>query len=195
MHKALVEILAGKLSSKKAAEKFGLKHSTVGYYTKRYSSHGLYPPEKVKSRQRHSQLLSAKLEEDLVAYLKNCAIINHGLCTIETRQVAYSFALANGIAIPKNWENKERASEDWMLGFLKRHSSLSIRKPEQTSQARASGFNKPVVSLFYDKLEELMDKYKFPPHKIWNLDESGNQTVMQPPNIIAKKGTKQVIHG
>ena len=50
-----------------------------------------------------------------------------------------------------------KASEDWLAGFLIRSKSLSIRKPEQTSQAiaRATGFNKPVVDSFYDKLQSL----------------------------------------
>lgn len=56
---------------------------------------------------------------------------------------------------PPNWPKNEKASEDWLSFILKRHPSLSIRKPEQTSQARAAGFNKPVVDNLYDKLDHL----------------------------------------
>lgn len=37
-----------------------------------------------------------------------------------------------------------------------------------------------------------MDKYKFPPSRIYNLDETGVTTVLKPRKIIAKKGIKQV---
>lgn len=192
LHKAVSEVLSGRLSIRQAAEKCGLKHSTVGFYSKRHSSCGLFLPKEVKKLQHSSQIISAKLEVELGKYLKDCALINHGLSTRETRQLAYSFAIANEVVVPKNWTEKESASQDWMIGFLKRNSSLSIRKPEKTSQARAAGFNKPVVSSYYDKLSNVMTRYKFSAHQVWNCDETSNQTVMQPPYIIAEKGTKQV---
>ena len=192
LQNALKEVLSGKLSIRKAAEVFGLKRSTVGFYSKRHSSCGLLPPKKVKRPQHPSQIIPAKLEDDLAKYLQSCSTINHGMTTIETRKLAYSFAIANQITVPSSWTNKESASEDWMSGFMKRNKSLSIRKPEKTSQARAAGFNKPVVSIFYDKLSEVCSRYNFQAHEIYNADESGNQTVMQPPNVIATKGTKQV---
>ena len=82
-----------------------------------------------------------KLENEIAEYLKNCTLINH--------------AKANGIKAPVKCESSGRASEDWMSGYLKRNLSLSIRKPEQTSQARAAGFNKVVVEKFYDNLSIL----------------------------------------
>ncbi|KZS05268.1 Uncharacterized protein APZ42_031600 [Daphnia magna] len=71
----------------------------------------------------------------------------------------------------------ESASEDWILGFLKRNSSyISLREPEATSQARAAGFNAVVINTYYDKLDELYAKYKFTADKIWNCDETGVPT-------------------
>ncbi|KZS01553.1 Uncharacterized protein APZ42_001751, partial [Daphnia magna] len=66
------------------------------------------------------------------------------------------------------------------------------RKPEHTTQARAAGFNKPVVENFCYKLEFLLKKHKFKPHQIWNGDETITPTVVQPPKVIACNGTKQV---
>lgn len=56
----------------------------------------------------------------------------------------------------------------------------SIRKPEPTSLGRATSFNKTSIRLFYDKLGTVMDKYIFPPSRIWNIDETGVPTVLKP---------------
>jgi hypothetical protein len=75
---------------------------------------------------------------------------------------------------------------------MKRNATLSIRKPEPTSQARAAAFNKPVVMSFYDQLIRVKVKFSFKPNQVWNLDETSNTTVEAPPNVVASKGTKQI---
>ena len=82
---------------------------------------------------------------------------------------------------------------DWFSSFIKRNPILSIRKPERTSQARAAAVNHVVIDKFYDDLFNLCVKYKFPPEKIFNCDETNNPTVVDPQNIVAQKGAKVVI--
>lgn len=41
-------------------------------------------------------------------------------------------------------------------------------------------------------VSEVLQKYKFEPQRIFNSDETACSTVQKPPNIIAKKGMKQV---
>ncbi|GBM67642.1 hypothetical protein AVEN_81144-1 [Araneus ventricosus] len=72
---------------------------------------------------------------------------------------------------------------------MQRNKNLSLRQPEKCSQARASGFNKVVVDQFFENLLELYSEYKFPPASIWNTDETGIPTLMNP---LAEKGRKQV---
>ena len=98
----------------------------------------------------------------------------------------------NNVKTPATWISNNKASADWLTGFLKRNATLSIRKPEATSQARAAGFNEPVVSLFYDNLHNCYVKDSFPPNRIWNCDETNVPTVLPPPEVIAVKGLKQV---
>ena len=46
---------------------------------------------------------------------------------------------------------------DWLELFKNRH--LSCQTPEATSLARASAFNEHNVTLFFDKMASVMDRY------------------------------------
>ncbi|XP_028044462.1 uncharacterized protein LOC113557983 [Rhopalosiphum maidis] len=64
------------------------------------------------------------------------------------------------------------AGLDWMYNFMKRHPDLSIRKPEATSAAQASGFNPTVVGKFYILLSDTVDTHKLQASQIYNVDET-----------------------
>lgn len=190
LKKAVGDVLRGVMTIRKAAQQYGLTKTTVGRYSKLHHGCGILAPQRVTAPAK--TILSEEMEIELCSYLKRCALLNHGITTIQTRQLAYIFALANEVSIPSNWKKNEKASHDWLYAFMKRNATLSIRKPEPTSQARAAAFNKPVVMSFYDKLLRVKVKYSFKPYQVWNLDETSNTTVEAPPNVIAAKGTKQV---
>lgn len=87
---------------------------------------------------------------------------------------------------------RNEAGKDWLYGFLRRHPTISLRKPESTSLARITAFNREEVSIFYANLSSLVEKYKFPQHRIFNADETGISTVQHPGRIFAQKGEKRV---
>lgn len=111
------------------------------------------------------QVFTPAQEAEIAAYLIVAQKLNHGLTPEDTRKLAYTYAKANHIEMPFQWQAKESAGSDWFSLFIKRNPTLSIRKPERTSQARAAAVNHPVIDKFFDDLLELFVKYKFPPKK------------------------------
>lgn len=75
---------------------------------------------------------------------------------------------------------------------MKRHTSISVRTPEATSLSRATSFNKTNVQEFFNNLQGVMDKWKFEPGSIYNVDETALTTVHKPGKILAQKNVKQV---
>ncbi|KAJ8932510.1 hypothetical protein NQ314_014602 [Rhamnusium bicolor] len=106
--------------------------------------------------------------------------------------LAYDFAKASNCNHPDSWDNLHMAGTDWMKSFMRRHPTLSLRKPENTSIARIAGFNKESVEKFYSNLEQVLRKYKFSPRRIFNLDETGVTTVLPSPKVVAEKCKRQV---
>ena len=131
-------------------------------------------------------------ESELADYLLLASKHNHGLTTRGTRRLAYEYATQNKKEMPATWTSNQIAGVDWMYGFLKRHSHLSIRTPEATSLSRATSFNKTNVQQFYDNLETVIKRYEFQSSSIYNVDETGLTTVHKPPRVLAGKGEKQV---
>lgn len=121
-------------------------------------------------------VFSVEQETELVEYVKHMESRLFGFTTTELRRVAFQLAERNQLEHKFNKENR-LAGLDWLKGFLKRHQDLSLRSPEPTSAARAMGFNQVAVGQFFDLLTSLIDKYKFRPTRIYNVDETGLTTV------------------
>ena len=85
------------------------------------------------------------------------------------RKLAYQLAERNGMLEANKgcYANKDSFGQDWLKGFLRRHTEITSRTPEATSAARAHGFNREAVAKFFDTHESLMDKYKFPANNIY----------------------------
>ena len=59
----------------------------------------------------------------------------YGLSPKETRKLAYEFAVKNKKTFPDSWNKNAMAGEDWLSGYMKRNTGITIRKPEATSLA------------------------------------------------------------
>ena len=114
-----------------------------------------------------------RVEERLVAYLKEMERAFFGLSTKDVRRLAYDLAAREGIQHRFNCERK-LAGLAWLQGFMKRHPDLSIRKPQATSVNRCVGFNRGDVGRFFKIYKEELDKGGMTACRIWNADETGS---------------------
>lgn len=130
----------------------------------------------------------------LKEFLINCSKMCYGLDTIETRKLAYEMASFYKLEMPKNWIEKRMAGVDWLYGFRERNRDLTLRKPEPCSLSRATSFNRHNIEIFFNNLEEVMNRCPSFANgtRLFCLDETGTTTVQKPKKVIAAKGSKQL---
>lgn len=190
--KAYEVVKAGTMSLREAAIAFEIDKMTLfRFIKKKDQSDG----QNVSIGYAKPRLIfTEQLEHELEEYIIHSSKIYYGLTPQNIKLLAYELAMANRnvIAVPDTWINHKMATKDWFTLFMKRHERLSIREPEATSLGRATSFNKTNVNMFFDNLKCVLEKYKFKNNDIWNVDETGVQTVQKPNKIVAEKGVRQV---
>ena len=190
LQKAVNSVLTHGMSQKKAATIYMIPRQTLRrHLEKAKNGDGV---EKVLGRPR---ILTTDDENELVSVIIDMERRLFGLTKMDIRRLAYRYCEVNDIQ--HNFNPKTKcAGEDWMAGFMKAHPELSLRKPEQTSMARASGFNKEKVNRFFDALESIIygqnGAVAIPPSRIYNADESGFSVCHTPGRIVAPKGKRSV---
>ncbi|XP_044750601.1 uncharacterized protein LOC123310947 [Coccinella septempunctata] len=176
MKLAIQEVLDGKKGYKSASKAYNVPQTTL--------------ERKVnQARKRENGVQNVKVplgpittvfseeeEQILVDYLKEMEGRLFGLSSSEFQKLAYELAVRNNKQHKFN-ALKEKAGKDWLRGFLNRHPDLSLRKPENTSAARAAGFNRVSVGKFFELLGKTLDDNRFTPDRIYNCDETGVSVV------------------
>lgn len=138
------------------------------------------------------QVFSPEIEENLVAHILKLEECFFGLSITDVRRLAFQLAERN--RIPHNFNNTTKlAGKKWFYSFMKRHPELSVRQPENTSIARAKGFNREAINKFFDILEDIVKKNGLNATSIYNVDESGFSTVQKKcGKIVGQKGKKRI---
>ena len=190
LQKAVAAVLISGWSQKKAAENFGIPRQTLRRHLA--IAHAGGGVEKVLGRPR---ILSEEQEDELVNVIVTMENRLFGLTMMDVRRLTYRYCEIN--KIPHCFNNTAKcAGEDWMAGFMRRHPEITLRKPEPTSFARASGFNKAKVNRFFDVYESLLYNDSgspgIPASCIFNADESGFSVCHTPGKILAKRGKRSV---
>lgn len=191
LKEALEDVVCNKETIGQAAKTHNISKTTLFRHLKLYRDSGS-ETFSYHSNIAHKKILTTEEELSLAEYLATAAKLHYGLSKYDTKKLAFRFAKANGKNLPESWIKSEAAGKDWMIGFLRRHPALSLRKPEATSISRSTSFNRSNVMSFFNNLKDCLSRYKFDPSRIYNLDETGNSTVHVPPKVIAAKGEKQI---
>lgn len=192
MKKAIDKVISKEMGLNKASTEFNVPKTTSKRRLEKYMTTQDMDRATEKKLGRFKQVFSKEQEFELASYAKDMESRFFGLTTKDMRILAYDLAEKNDIS--HNFDtSKKMAGRIWLENFLKRNPDLSLRKPEATSAARASGFNKVSVDKFFDLLEQAIETHQLPPDRIFNVDETGMTTVPKTmPKIIGAKGKKQV---
>ena len=187
MTRAIDVVQAGKMGTKKAAKEFSVPKTTLirGLKGCNKFAHG---GSKILGR---STDLPRYIENELANHVKEMESRFYGLTLTDLHKLAFQIAKANNILTRFNNE-KQVAGVDWLQGFLRRHPEISLRLPEATSLARASGFNKPQVKKFFKLLSVIQKENQLTAQSVYNMDETGINVIQKVPKILAKKGKSQV---
>lgn len=193
MKAAVLEVIQKQLSLRKASLKYGVSKSAINRSVKKFAAatEGENVSFEYQPHYDTHRVFSAEQEQKLSDYLVTAAKHNYGLTTVEMRKLAYKYSSLNKIDVPA-WEKQKMAGKGWLRMFRSRHKNISLRKPEATSLARATAFNRQNVLEFFTKYDTVLKRNKYEPQQIWNVDETGLSTVQNVPKILAPKGIKQL---
>lgn len=194
MRQAVQKVIDKEMGLMKAAKAYGVSKSALHRKIIQYKNLNDNERQNFTFHRKHGfkQIFGGNEEQLLCDYLLDAARMCYGLTVKNTCDLAYKFAVANKKTIPESWERNKSAGLEWCSAFRKRHPELSLRSPEPTSLSRATSFNKHNVTLFFNNLRAVLDKYKFTANQIYNCDETGVTTVHKPPKIITPSGLKPV---
>lgn len=196
MKKAVEEVNGGK-AIRQVAKEFTIPYPTLRRYVvlqkNRPNNNSI---TRFTPHYDNHKVFTTDQEKELVNYLLTCSKMCFALDTKTCRRLAYELASKNNLNFPDNW-NTGMAGIDWFYAFMKRNPSLSIRTPEGCSLSRATSFNRHNVSVFFNNLENVLNRYPSlgDGTAIFNLDETSTSTVPEKlPKILTQKGIKQVPH-
>lgn len=180
-------------SLRKVGEKYQIPKSTIFKYLHMNKDKNLRENNVDILRNDVKRVFDEEEETQLEEYLEKAAYLHMGLNAKQVRELAYQFAVVKQKQnIPNSWHEHQMAGIGWLRYYRQRHSHLSLRKPEATSLARASSFNKANISKFFDNLQKVIEKHHFTSENIYNLDETGISTVHNPRKVLAPKKIKQL---
>ncbi|KAK9746981.1 CENP-B N-terminal DNA-binding domain [Popillia japonica] len=160
MTAAIRAVMELNMSIRRAAAAYGIVHTAL-YYRLKKNNCGERQRD-YASKYTAKQVFTKQQEELLEVYILKCSKISYGLTYTDIRKLAYSYAilvinaLIQKIGAIQKWlvsigsnrlcdgmksYNSKMAGFDWVKSFMRRHEKLTLRKPENTSLARATTFN------------------------------------------------------
>lgn len=194
MKKGIDLILDGK-KIRQVAKSLNIPYTTLYRYYKKSTKFPMnLQTIRLTPNYANKKIFNSVQEESLVDYIKKCSQMFYGLTTTDVRRLAYEMAKRNDVQVPQKWNETELAGVDWLYHFRKRHETLSLRTPEGCSLSRATSFNRHNMGVFFDNLEDVMERQPSfgDGTRVFNLDETSTMTVQKSGKVLAVRGQKQV---
>lgn len=170
------------VSIRQAAREIGFHESTLRDRLKKGGVEKLGRFRRTFSEQQEEEILRHCIELDKRFF---------GLTLKSLRFLLFKYAEENNL-VHQFSKEAQLSGRDFTREFMKRNK-LSLRIPRKTSVARTMGFNKTQLSQYFSNLEAVLKKYKFTPTQIFNMDETGVQTIPNRlPKHVAPTGKREV---
>ena len=115
---------------------------------------------------------SPLFDAEHVKHVKEMESSMYCVTMIDLRRLAFDLVVRMNIAHSFD-ATSALAGVDWAMAFIRRHTTLAIRRPIATSIARMEGFNKEAVGMFFGQYRKFLVNGGFVPIRIWNCDETG----------------------
>ncbi|XP_020287527.1 uncharacterized protein LOC109856551 [Pseudomyrmex gracilis] len=185
MNEAVKKVKSGEMTLRQASDIFNVPYTTL---QRRVTC------QDVIKRRGGQPIMNTVAEKLFAKRLIYLATRGFGITPKNVRKYAFDFVIRHNLKHNFN-TNAKMAGEDWFHRFMQRNKEITIRKPESLSRARCNGMQEEKVRDFYKMLEKVIDDNNLwdRPECIYNQDETGLPLNNRPPNIIAAKGSKDVI--
>ncbi|GFS09263.1 transposase [Elysia marginata] len=119
---------------RKVAEEYNVSKSTLH---RNVEAKKKDPQKRLVPNYTHRQVFTADEERELAKYMLECSDMFYGLSPKQARELAYEMAVENNKKMPESWIENKAAGKEWLIHFMERNTTLSLRFPEATSLARA----------------------------------------------------------
>lgn len=182
--KALIAIRNGSNISD-AAKTYGIPRTTLGLH---------YRGNKATKQLGRRSILTAEQECDLVNRIHRLAEVGMPVTSRIVRRSVFSYAAARNIPTPFS-DSSKLAGRKWLKLFFNRHPDVAKRKAQQMNPARAQKMNPIIVTDYFNKLKETLEKLELfdKPGSVYNMDEKGCRlTIHKQQTVLAKTGVKRV---
>lgn len=168
MIEAVNAIMEKGMSIRKATQKFNIPKSTLVRWLRKAKVDGIESCDfKIG---RYKTVFTEEQEYNLKQYIKDMHLSLCELSSLELRRLAFQYAEMHNINHSFNKETR-LAGQDWYANFMKRN-----RDNEQNpiNSIFFEGLNNTYnIDKFFELLTDLQQFYKFPPNRIYNVNETG----------------------
>lgn len=141
MESAIKEVLDKTLSSRKSAQKYGIKPTTLESRLKKFhkkasvEKENNIPARVFSSKFTSNQVFTTEEEAFLNKYITDCSKMHYELSIVQVRKLTYEFSKANQLHYPPSWNHNRMAGKQWLdIVFAGETKILALENPKTLVQ-------------------------------------------------------------